>query len=87
MILIENFLFNMDIYIYIYIYFFLILFGSYPEKIRKSGMLLSSPVHKCLSLSKQRQLSPDSFNKPQTKSRVIKSLILVNEHINSRGSV
>ncbi len=55
--------------------------------LRISGMFLSSPARKCLSLSKQRQLSPDTFNKPQTKSRVIKSLILVNEHINSRGSV
>lgn len=48
---------------------------------------LLSPVQKCLSLGKRRQLSPDSFDKPQTKSGLIKSLILVNEHINSRGSV
>lgn len=57
---------------------------------RYNEMFLSSPVHicqKCLSLSKQRQLGSDMFNKPQTKSRVIKSLILVNEYINSRGSV
>lgn len=31
--------------------------------------------------------APDMFNKPQTKSAVIKSLISVNEYINSRSSV
>lgn len=59
----------------------------YSKRDQWDVCLLSSPVYKCLSLSKQRQLSPATFNKPPTKSRVIKSLILVNEHINSRGSV